>query len=156
VQWQVHGYMVHYVINYPTNSLVIRSLFDFLKSKKTTEMENYFFYIALALLAFILFRRFMVNRKASETIKNMDSKNLYLVDVREPAEFASGSVKGAVNIPLGSIQSRIKELKGKENIVVFCRSGNRSSMAADILQKNGISNVTNGGTWQNVANLIQP
>ncbi len=119
-------------------------------------MENYFFYLALALLAFILFRRFMVNRKASETIKNMNTKDLYLVDVREPAEFASGSAKGAVNIPLGSIQSRINELKGKENIVVFCRSGNRSAMAADILEKNGIKNVTNGGTWQNVASLIEP
>lgn len=74
----------------------------------------------------------------------------YLVDVRSAGEFASGSVKGAVNIPLERIGSELGRFKGKSNVVVFCRSGNRSAQAKKILEQNGFANVTNGGTWQNV------
>lgn len=47
----------------------------------------------------------------------------YLVDVRTAQEFASGSVKGATNIPLDKIQSQLSKFKDKKNIIVFCRSG---------------------------------
>jgi rhodanese-related sulfurtransferase len=68
-----------------------------------------------------------------------------------PSEFDGGSAKGAVNIPLDTVASQISKFKNKKNIVVFCRSGNRSGQAKSILEANGISNVTNGGTWDNVA-----
>ena len=79
----------------------------------------------------------------------------YLVDVRTPAEFAQGSVKGAVNIPLDQIEKKLASFKGKKNIVVFCRSGNRSGQAKAILEQNGFTNVINGGTWQNVSALVK-
>jgi rhodanese-related sulfurtransferase len=44
----------------------------------------------------------------------------------------------------------LEKFKNKKNIIVFCRSGNRSSQAKSILEKNGFTNVTNGGTWQSV------
>jgi rhodanese-related sulfurtransferase len=78
------------------------------------------------------------------------AKNIFFVDVRTPGEFAQGSVTGAVNIPLDQVQNRIGEFKGKEEIVVFCRSGNRSSQAKAILEQNGITNVINGGSWEDV------
>jgi len=37
---------------------------------------------------------------------------------------------------------------------VFCRSGNRSGQAKMILEQNGIKNVVNGGTWQNVSQFV--
>lgn len=77
-------------------------------------------------------------------------KGAFLVDVRTPSEFSGGSVKGAVNIPLDQISSQMSKFKGKENIVVFCRSGARSGQAKSILNNNGFNNVVNGGTWQNV------
>ena len=83
-------------------------------------------------------------------LKEVIAKGAFLVDVREPAEFASGSVKGAVNIPLGTVASQLGKFKGKENIIVFCRSGNRSSQAKAILAQNGFKNVINGGTWTEV------
>lgn len=76
----------------------------------------------------------------------------FLVDVRTPAEFSSGSVKGAVNIPLDTIPNQLSIFKGKKCIVVFCRSGGRSSQAKRILEQSGFQNVINGGTWQNVKN----
>jgi phage shock protein E len=90
------------------------------------------------------------NKQLSEAIKN----GAYLVDVRTPGEFSGGSATGAVNIPLDKIQSQIGQLKDKKNIVVFCRSGNRSSQAKSILEQNGFRNIINGGTWQNVNNFI--
>ena len=42
-----------------------------------------------------------------------------MVDVRTPEEFASGSVKRAINIPLNEVESRINEFKGKPAVVVF-------------------------------------
>ncbi len=86
------------------------------------------------------------NAKLQEAIE----KGAFLMDVRTPAEFAGGSVKGAVNIPLDKVQSQLNQLKNKEIIVVFCRSGNRSSQAKSILERSGFTNVVNGGTWQNV------
>ena len=78
----------------------------------------------------------------------------FLVDVRTPGEFAEGNVKGSVNIPLDQVQNQLAKFKAKENIVVFCRSGNRSGQAKSILEQNGFNNVTNGGTWQDVNAVI--
>lgn len=86
------------------------------------------------------------NNNLSEAIKN----KAFLVDVREPGEFALGSVKGAVNIPVNKIASQLSQFKNKKNIVVFCRSGNRSGQAKSILEKNDFQDVINGGTWRNV------
>lgn len=74
----------------------------------------------------------------------------FLVDVRTPGEFASGSVTGAINIPLGDLAHQLSKFKGKKGIVVFCLSGNRSSQAKKILEQHGFPNVVNGGTWQQV------
>jgi phage shock protein E len=82
-------------------------------------------------------------------------KNAFLVDVRTPEEFLAGTVEGAVNIPLDEIASRITEFEGKGQIVVFCRSGNRSSQAKSILDQQGIPNVMDGGTWQHVKQTIE-
>ncbi|HTN45808.1 MAG TPA: rhodanese-like domain-containing protein [Flavipsychrobacter sp.] len=78
----------------------------------------------------------------------------FLVDVRTPGEFAGGSVKGAVNIPLGDLPHQLSKFKGKKSIVVFCRSGNRSGQAKSILEQHGFQNVINGGTWQQVNNVL--
>lgn len=78
----------------------------------------------------------------------------FLVDVRTPSEFSSGSVRGAVNIPLDVLTQELPRFKGKKNIIVFCRSGNRSSQAKHILKQNGFSHVVDGGTWQRVSKLI--
>lgn len=89
------------------------------------------------------------NNNLSEAIKD----GAFLVDVRTPAEFASGSVKGAVNIPLDKIAGQLPQFKNKKNSVVFCRSGNRSGQAKSLLEQNGFE-VINGGTWQNVNRVV--
>lgn len=69
-----------------------------------------------------------------------------VVDVRETGEFASGHFDGAINIPLGIVPLRIDEFKEMNGpIVVYCRSGNRSGVAMNLLKQAGLSEVYNGG-----------
>jgi rhodanese-related sulfurtransferase len=92
----------------------------------------------------------VIKKPTTQKVKPITKKETFYVDVRTPAEFAQGSVKGAVNIPLDQIEKELAKFKGKKNIVVFCRSGNRSSNAKAILEQNGIINVTNGGSWEDI------
>jgi len=65
-----------------------------------------------------------------------------VVDVREPSEWASGIVDGAVLISLGDLPDRLDELPRDRDIVVVCRSGNRSAQGRDILLGAGFPSVT--------------
>lgn len=58
-----------------------------------------------------------------------------LIDVREPDEYSAGHVPGAVNMPLGSLGSRVGELKFAKTIYAICHSGARSAMACNTLEK---------------------
>jgi rhodanese-related sulfurtransferase len=91
------------------------------------------------------------NSNSAADLAQLVKDGAFLVDVRTPGEFEDGSAKGAVNIPLDVLMQHLDKFKGKGHIVVFCRSGNRSGQAKQILEQNGFANVTNGGTWQNVA-----
>ncbi|MDP3394122.1 rhodanese-like domain-containing protein [Sediminibacterium sp.] len=90
----------------------------------------------------------------SVDLKSVIEEGAFLVDVRTPGEFADGNVKGSVNIPLDNITKEIAKFRDKKNIIVFCRSGNRSGMAKSLLEQQGFKNVINGGTWQNVAQFV--
>ena len=92
----------------------------------------------------------LTKKVTTQKVKATTKNETFYVDVRTPAEFTQGSVKGAINIPLDQIEKQLSKFKGKKNIVVFCRSGNRSSQAKAILEQNGITNVTNGGSWEDV------
>jgi rhodanese-related sulfurtransferase len=75
----------------------------------------------------------------------------FVLDVREPAEWAGGHIPGATLIPLGELAARVGELPRDREIVVVCRTGNRSAQGRDILLGAGFPSVTSldGGmaTW---------
>ena len=110
--------------------------------------------LIISIAMFGIFKKILGGSANNQQLKEIVQQNAFLVDVRTPGEFASGSVNGAVNIPLDQLPQQLHRFKGKENIVVFCRSGNRSGQAKNILEKNNFQNVTNGGTWQNVQEVI--
>jgi rhodanese-related sulfurtransferase len=112
-----------------------------------------FLIISISIAMFGIFKNLFAqtdNKQLSEAIKS----GAFLVDVRTPGEYASGTVKGAVNIPLDRLQSQLATFNNKKNIIVFCRSGNRSSQAKNILDQAGFKNVINGGTWENVNQIM--
>lgn len=66
-----------------------------------------------------------------------------LVDVRQPDEVAEGTLPGAVNIPLDTLDGRLDELDRDRRVVVFCRSGGRSTKASELLTGSGFTDVVN-------------
>lgn len=81
-------------------------------------------------------------------------KKCFLVDVRSNEEFKSGSVDGAVNIPMNEVPNRLKEFKNKKNIILFCRSGGRSNQVKDLLIRNGIEDVLNAGSPKHLRDIM--
>lgn len=67
----------------------------------------------------------------------------FVLDVREPAEYAFGHIPGAVSVPLGELERRIGELNGQEELYIVCRTGSRSDMAAQLLERQGFKGVRN-------------
>jgi phage shock protein E len=78
------------------------------------------------------------------------SNGALIVDVRTPGEYSSGHIKGSVNIPLNTLQSRMTKLKKETPVITCCASGMRSGSARSILQANGFQQVYNGGSWLNL------
>lgn len=66
-----------------------------------------------------------------------------IIDVREPFEWAMGTLPGAELIGLGSLFTRIDELDRDRPILFICRTGNRSGVAAGLLAQRGFKEVAN-------------
>lgn len=87
--------------------------------------------------------------------KSQSVANPVILDVRTPDEFASGFIKGAVNVDFRDnyFQTRILDMSKDKTYFVYCLSGGRSSSAAEFMRKNGFKNVfeLDGGmmAWNN-------
>ena len=92
-------------------------------------------------------------QQLKEKLDNNDS--FVLIDVREPWENDEFNIGGLL-IPVGEMMNKVADLEDYKNdeVVVYCRSGNRSGMAQMLLQSAGFTNVRNliGGMvqWQDV------
>ena len=82
-------------------------------------------------------------------VKELMANGAIVLDVRSPAEFKDGHIKGALNFPLQNLTSQMNKLKKEQVIVTCCRSGSRSGMAKRMLKSNGFLHVHNGGPWTN-------
>jgi rhodanese-related sulfurtransferase len=74
---------------------------------------------------------------AAEVAARAGDDQPLLLDVREDWEWEAGHIAESVHIPLGELGQRIGELPGDRPIVVVCRSGARSQMAADAMAEAG-------------------
>jgi adenylyltransferase/sulfurtransferase len=72
-----------------------------------------------------------------------DGKKIVILDVRNPPEFAIGTIPGSVKIPLPELQDRLGELDSRDNIVVHCHHGPRSTRAVNMLRKFGFTKAKN-------------
>jgi rhodanese-related sulfurtransferase len=104
----------------------------------------------------ILSRLFGGGRSAATAIDHDDmvravaSRTAQIVDVREVKEFASGHIKGAVNMPLSAFNP--DRLNKSRPVIVYCLSGMRSARALGLLQAAGFTDVKNYrpgiGVWK--------
>ncbi|HLV24101.1 MAG TPA: rhodanese-like domain-containing protein [Moheibacter sp.] len=90
------------------------------------------------------------------TVDAIKNPNATLIDIREPYELEiDGDVQNAINIPMGEIPEKIREIQSMPKpIVIFCRSGGRASSALNFLKENGVEEVFNGGGFKDVNEIL--
>jgi len=90
----------------------------------------------------------------SESVKEFMDKGAVIIDVRTPAEYSGGHIKGSKNIPLNTIGNQIDAIKKlNKPVIACCASGMRSAQATSILKSNGIE-AMNGGGWSSLSNKL--
>ncbi len=70
-----------------------------------------------------------------------------IIDVREPSEYLSGHVDGAINIPPSELMEgseKLSEVPKDTELVLYCLSGSRSNASIKILEQQGYTNLVNG------------
>jgi adenylyltransferase/sulfurtransferase len=72
-----------------------------------------------------------------------NGEKIRLIDVREPHELAISSLPGEENIPLGQLAGRLSELDSAQELVLFCKTGSRSTRALELLVSAGFRKVMN-------------
>ncbi len=89
---------------------------------------------------------------ATEAERRVAGGDAVLIDVREPDEWRQGHAPGATLIPLSQLSARLATLPRERDVLLICRSGNRSGVAQDLLARAGFERAINvqGGLieWQ--------
>lgn len=86
------------------------------------------------------------------------TKPKVVIDVRTAEEFASGHIKGAINISYEQIAEGIKlipSLKKDDSILLYCRSGHRAGIAKQTLENLGFQKVQNGGGMDSLVQKLK-
>lgn len=124
-------------------------------------MNNILVIVAIFVIAFLIFN-FIRQRSTSVSTGvtsiqpqeyqqqfKQPNKTHMLIDVRSPEEFAGEHIAGAINIPVQALQQRLNDVPQDRPVVLICRSGNRTKMAAQILTRAGYTNIYDlGGLMQ--------
>lgn len=104
------------------------------------------FAVAVAIVGYFLVKRLIGGGKVSQSVvKEKLQAGAVVVDVRTPQEFAGGAYRGARNIPVQELAQRMAEIPKGKPVVVYCASGGRSAMAAQMLKRAGYDDVVNAG-----------
>jgi len=78
-----------------------------------------------------------------DKIAKLDTNRSILLDVRTKEEFDLGSIKGAINIPIDELRSRLAEIPKDKEIIIYCQVGLRGYLAYRILKQKGFKNIKN-------------
>jgi phage shock protein E len=105
----------------------------------------------LVLLAASLMPTWAAEQESSVAWEKID-RGVTLIDVRTAEEFAAGHIDGAINIPFEIIVPELAKLNidTDDEVVLYCRSGNRSGIAQESLVKQGYTNTYNAGGFDSL------
>ncbi len=112
-------------------------------------MNESIIYTLIILVVFIAFKKY-AQSKVLKIVPTLLSQGGQIVDVRSKTEFSFDHKNGSINIPLGELKNRIKELDNTNPIILCCASGSRSAIAKSILISKGFKNVHNAGSWRSL------
>ncbi len=89
-----------------------------------------------------------------------DRDDVFLLDVREPWEYEEAHIPGVTLLPMGEVAANLDQIPTEKQVIVTCRSGNRSGQVAQYLRENGFDNISNmsGGIleWQAAGYPVDP
>lgn len=125
------------------------------KSEQTQKSKlKWIIPVAIVVVAVIIIAILLLNNKAPATADALPANinvseaaqrfadGAYLLDVRTVDEWNESHIDGAVLIPLDELSSRINEIPTDRDVLIICRSGNRSVEARDILRAAGLPRTT--------------
>ncbi len=78
-----------------------------------------------------------------EAHRKLAAREAVMIDVREADEWRAGHVPGATHLPLGELAARIADIPRDREVLLFCRSGNRSGKATQFLRAQGFERARN-------------
>lgn len=118
-------------------------------------------YLKLSSLLLLAVSLLSCGRTDAQEVKHMSVRevhdllakdtNVFLLDVRTEGEYRSDHLRGAYHIPVDELEARIAEIPTSKKVIAYCRTGNRSTHAAEILKQHNISAPTMDGgimEWQ--------
>jgi len=124
-------------------------------------LNHWILFLALVLILAFLAMNLLKSRflgfkeiKPVQVVELMNHNSAIVLDVRDDKEFAQGHILNAINIPLGVIESRVKELEQYRStpVIVSCRTGQQSARAGMMMQRQGFTDLykLSGGmmAWQ--------
>lgn len=102
-------------------------------------------FFVLFTMPFLAFAQSLIEIDALSAATQIQETQIKVLDVREPSEFATGVIAGAMLMPLSQVEKRLAELDAFKNqpMYVVCGSGARSAQAVNFLSKNGFTKLTN-------------
>jgi rhodanese-related sulfurtransferase len=89
-------------------------------------------------------KQMSVNDIPERMVQSIDTDDgAFYIDVREQSEYDEAFIDGFVNYPLSTLENTYKEFPVDKEIIIICRSGNRSMQAANFLREKGFEDITN-------------
>lgn len=107
-------------------------------------------YIIVILLLILLTACSKVDDETLRAAHKAYDNGALIVDVRTPKEFKAKHIKGAINLPVQELHNTYVRLPKDKEIILYCRSGNRSSTAKKLLIREGFTvyDVATQGDWE--------
>ncbi|MFC6224750.1 rhodanese-like domain-containing protein [Hymenobacter artigasi] len=93
------------------------------------------------------FLKKLFGRKPGPDLGALIAAGATIIDVRSKGEYQGGHLKKSLNLPLDTLPAGLGKLDKTKPVITCCASGMRSSAARGILQKQGFTEVHNGGSW---------
>lgn len=113
-------------------------------------------FLILSLLVILgcngVFKKDTLNKEQLTTLLTHNS--IKIIDVRTSKEYEEAHIPEAINYPIESLTDSLALLDQSEEIIVVCRSRNRSRKAKRLLIDNGFNKVYDGGSWKNVEKVL--
>jgi phage shock protein E len=103
---------------------------------------------------FTFLKKLGIARKPDD-VTSLKAQGAIVVDVRTKKEYATGHIKGSLNIPVDELSVNLYQLPNHDvPVITCCASGMRSEAAQNFLKRNGYKSVYNGGSWEKLQHKL--